>query len=565
MKLGISLILVFGVLTTNVDAAVISRTENVVSLMGDIGAEYKNAEVQLQILGPFDEQKSIEDSIFGESVTAPVFMSNTYINNILADENGKYSFDYVAADENKYYTIMVKEPGRNDVQYLSMFIPTAELEAEFLEQVNSASNANQMLKVFQDESYSDLLKGNCSDFSKIADHSILSAEMAEGVPYSNLTAFENRLAAACAVHLTNTLNSASEAKELAENKIDISSSDMYGTYRSLTDETKLKVFGRMLKNNFTDLSGYMNKFDESVFLEKIASEKYASNMTDIIQSNQSRFGFDLTRYRAYANEVNIKLYGRSYSDMPAFKAALANAVSEVESAASKSSGGGGGGGGGSSSGGKTGSGGAIIGATTPAATTPPVTENKDMTSFSDIDTVEWAKYAINELAARGVVSGIGDGRFAPMENVTREAFVHMIVKAFDLHGNDTDLSFDDVKENEWYYSSIKIVHSIGIINGMDNNKFGIGQYITRQDMAAIILRTAQKLGKSFEYDPEKAEIFADDTDISDYAKEAVYTLRNGKIISGVGENRFEPKSNATRAQAAVIIYTTVEALTKSDI
>ena len=52
--------------------------------------------------------------------------------------------------------------------------------------------------------------------------------------------------------------------------------------------------------------------------------------------------------------------------------------------------------------------------------------------------------------------------------------------------------------------------------------------------------------------------FADSPDISDYAKTAVEALAADGIINGVGDNRFEPHKNATRAEAAVMINNVLE-------
>ena len=551
MKFRISLILAFAVLTGNVNAAVITRTGSSISFEGDMGSGYKHTEVQLQILGPFNEQKSIAESVFSTTSTVPVTITGTYINTVTADENGKYTFSYDLTDENMYYTIMVKEPDHSAVQYMSLYVPTAASEEEFLATVNSATSAALMSDVFENPSYIDIMKGNSSDFSKITDDTSknrLAAEMAKGVPYSDFADFEKQLMKSCAILLTNTLASASDAQELAENKVGISASTLYATYNSFSASAKTAVFNRMLNNDFADLTAYMKKFDESVFLEKVSTEKYASNMTEIITSNQSLFGFDLTNYSTNANRINAALYGKNFNSMTAFKTALADAIKEAAAASAAPAQGGGGGGSSLGSG--------II----PTGNISKIIENIESGIFCDIANVEWAKNAINSLAEKGIVSGKGEGKFAPMDNIKREEFVQMIVKAFNLSGSDTEMQFDDVNADEWYFPSIKTAYSLGIINGIDGNSFGTGRFITRQDMAAIILRTARKLGKTFGNYEEEAEYFADDTDISEYAKEAVYALRNGKIIAGMDGNRFEPKSNATRAQAAVIIYALISNL-----
>ena len=551
MKIRISLITMLAVFALSVNAAVVTRTGSTLSFEGDMGPEYKNAEVGIQILGPFDEQKNAEESVFKSTGSVPSFMSKTYINTVSADEDGKYTFSHGVETEDKYYTVLVKEPCRDKVYYSSIYVPAAESETSFLKDINAASNAAAMREVFNNAAYSDILSGNRSDFSGITDETYknkLAAEMAKGVPYSDFKDFEDKLTSNCAVLLTNTAASASDARELGEDKVDLSSFDLYDTYDSFPDGVRNAVFARMLNSDFSDMNEYRQKFNESVFLEDVVNEKYASNMTALLTSNKDIFGFDLTDYQKYADKVNKKLYGNSYSDMSAFKTALSSAVAEAAASSNTNSAGGGGGGG--TSGGSGGSGG---GKMIPTGNMSQISETIASDRFNDLDGVEWAKTAINKLAERGVVSGKGEGRFAPKDNIKREEFVQMIVKAFALQGTGAEIDFKDIDENGWYYGSVKTAYSLGIINGTGDGNFGIGKLITRQDMAAIILRAAKMLGKNLP-DQGITEYFSDDADIADYAEEAVYTLRNAGIISGLGENRFGPKNNATRAQAAVMIY-----------
>ena len=58
--------------------------------------------------------------------------------------------------------------------------------------------------------------------------------------------------------------------------------------------------------------------------------------------------------------------------------------------------------------------------------------------------------------------------------------------------------------------------------------------------------------------PENHAEFSDDEMISDYAKDAVYTLRGAEIINGLSDKEFAPLENATRSQAAKMIYGLLE-------
>ena len=61
------------------------------------------------------------------------------------------------------------------------------------------------------------------------------------------------------------------------------------------------------------------------------------------------------------------------------------------------------------------------------------------------------------------------------------------------------------------------------------------------------------------------EAFDDDEQISDYAKEAVYALAGAGIINGVGDNRFAPHGNATRAESAKVIFGAMKLLQRGEL
>lgn len=175
--------------------------------------------------------------------------------------------------------------------------------------------------------------------------------------------------------------------------------------------------------------------------------------------------------------------------------------------------------------------------------------------FNDLGTVEWAVSAINSLYEKGIISGVGDKRFEPDSFVTREEFLKMAVNAFNIQkGSDIDAinKFEDVNKDEWYFPYIDIAVSEGIVNGVADARFGIGEKITRQDMCAMVYRCIKEKGTSIKTS-DNAENFVDFDKCSEYSKEAVKALSANNIINGVGENTFAPDGFATRAMAAVII------------
>lgn len=182
-------------------------------------------------------------------------------------------------------------------------------------------------------------------------------------------------------------------------------------------------------------------------------------------------------------------------------------------------------------------------------TTPlvPTVEAVPADIYKDINDAVWAKEYIVGLTEMGIVSGKGDGLFCPNDNITREEFTKLIVEAFYKDEEPATIGFSDVLSGAWYYDYIAKAVSKGIINGKGDNLFGTGELITRQDMAVIAFRAT-----NFEIS-EYSEIFIDSEQISDYAKDAVTTLYTNGILNG-SDGFFKPFDNATRAEAAKIIY-----------
>ena len=182
----------------------------------------------------------------------------------------------------------------------------------------------------------------------------------------------------------------------------------------------------------------------------------------------------------------------------------------------------------------------------------PSSQPVNNTEFSDISNVPWASEAIISLAEDGIINGVGNKRFEPDGTVTREQFVKMIVGALEIKG-DADISkFDDIAKGEWYCEFLSAAVANEIIMGISENAFGVGSPVSRQDMSVIIYRAMKKCGIEL---LEKTDELPTDTDsVSDYAREAVEALYKAGIVNGMGDGRFAAGENATRAQAAKIIY-----------
>ena len=182
--------------------------------------------------------------------------------------------------------------------------------------------------------------------------------------------------------------------------------------------------------------------------------------------------------------------------------------------------------------------------------------------FDDLSEYAWAEESINILAANNIINGKSDKTFAPGDFVTREEFAKLIAASFRMTGADATVSFADINENDWFYPYVAALYRAGIIKGVNDNEYGVGQYITREDMAVILVRAAK--AKETTIEKISNTNFADMNDVSKYANESVQILADAGIVNGVGEGKFLPKKNLTRAETAKVIYTFLKRI-KSDI
>ncbi len=255
--------------------------------------------------------------------------------------------------------------------------------------------------------------------------------------------------------------------------------------------------------------------------------------------------------------LNMSMYKKNLATPKALADAFHNAVVEVSGGGSAGGSDGSGGSGNSGGSGGMGAGGGVsIGSPTPedssntdngAAGTP----NAGKPSFSDMGLGHWAYKYINELSAKGILNGYNDGSFKPDNNVTREEFVKIVIVATGLYDEETVCSFDDIGEADWFYQYVASAFDKGIISGVDDALFGVGEAISRQDVAVIIARIISYLKD--EALPQSEAEFADSELVSDYATESIGYLSGIGILNGYEDGSFRPQNALSRAEAATII------------
>ena len=178
-------------------------------------------------------------------------------------------------------------------------------------------------------------------------------------------------------------------------------------------------------------------------------------------------------------------------------------------------------------------------------------------AFTDIHN-HWAADNILFAASRGLLSGTSDTTFSPNTGMTRGMFVTALgrLAGINLDSYKTG-KFTDVKADAYYAPYVNWAAQNDIVEGVTATTFAPDTNINREQMAVIMANYAKKLG----YDLPKtlqAVTFADNAQISSWAKNAVRTMQQAGILSGKNGNKFDPKGTATRAEVATVLRRFVE-------
>ena len=184
----------------------------------------------------------------------------------------------------------------------------------------------------------------------------------------------------------------------------------------------------------------------------------------------------------------------------------------------------------------------------------PEPEPEIILPFDDIKEYDWAVESIVYLYENGVVKGTGEKKFSPEKPITREEFLKMIVEALLRTNSMFNAEFGQRAEGKWYHSYLAAAEFYALIQGIyDENEFGDGVYITRQDMCSIAYRAALRADISLPKLKYSTE-FYDKNQFVYYATEPITKLQEADIIHGKGNSMFEPNATTSRAEAAKIIH-----------
>ena len=177
--------------------------------------------------------------------------------------------------------------------------------------------------------------------------------------------------------------------------------------------------------------------------------------------------------------------------------------------------------------------------------------------FTDVKENDWFYDSVKYAYENDLMKGISNTEFAPDSDVTRAMFVTVIYR-MENEPQTGKCAFTDVESGSYYENAVAWANENGIVSGISEECFAPNEPITREQMAAIIYRYAAF--KGYDITTSSNTSYTDNDNISDYAKDAVIWAAEKYVMTGNTDGSFAPKANTTRAQTASVFMRMVENL-----
>ena len=183
-------------------------------------------------------------------------------------------------------------------------------------------------------------------------------------------------------------------------------------------------------------------------------------------------------------------------------------------------------------------------------------------TFLDVEDDDWFAPNIDYVVKAGLFHGRNAIYFDPNTPMTRAELVTVLWRNAGNHDseNDTEVTFVDCAAGSWYTNAVNWAAKEGIVNGVGENRFDPNGKVTREQLATILFRYAETLGRDTEAKADFAD-FEDGSKVSSWAKDAMQWAVAEGIIAGSedgGKLYLAPRGEATRAQVATMLMRFVQ-------
>ncbi len=554
---------------TNVSAA---------SIDGDTFVpDYENKSIKIE--GNLDYEGDASVYITYESASTHKYeLDSVYQIETEADKSFVFEKELNNCSCNIKMYVSGSDTGEQTASY-EFYFPSAKEYSDAIGSFTSLSDIQDLFAVengaLKNKNILDILFGTdiVDDYSKILKHNDLICKLLydeidskEYTYKDDSDEIKEIFSQLCAINSIPGASNANVKAAIEKPAVKISESGLYTVYNytCFTDSFENDIFEKLsASTSFSSIENFYKAFNDAVTLSAVKNFQTGAylNLTPVLKKAKaagvSLSDIDFTGYEALGTKkgkVDKLVANNTYTSISSLVTAYNDAVTTIKNSLSGGSGGGGG---------------AVVAVrdsedmfyTDDSLVTDDKFDLADVPEIelTDLNSAPWAEKEIEYLLSKNIVSGYSDGRFNPNASITRAEFLKILICALDFDMTENyKIDFEDVNKTDWYYRHVAVAYGNGITTGADDKNFAPDKEISRAEIVTMIYRALEVVGfNSFE---DKDIDFTDSENIPEWAYDAVKAVCGLEIVKGFEDGSFKASENATRAQAAVMTYRTLESL-----
>ena len=178
-------------------------------------------------------------------------------------------------------------------------------------------------------------------------------------------------------------------------------------------------------------------------------------------------------------------------------------------------------------------------------------------NFIDVNESHWFYEAVKFVYEAGLMNGEGENTFNPQGNLNRAMLVTILYRLENTPEVTEANQFSDVSAGQWYSEAVIWASENGIVNGYEDNTFKPMNNVSREEMAAMLMRYAKF--KQIDVSATKdISGYQDAAQVAEWAKQNMAWSNSAGLIQGDEHNNLNPQGKATRAEAAMILMRLVK-------
>lgn len=485
-----------------------------------------------------------------------VFASQGY-----TDKNGKYDFSFINNDDNGNYTVTVAAPRKGLSESSSFKMLTGGMKTAISETTKDAAGMKQVI-----EDYGTYMNLDMTVFNALSDGDSVYGFMAEDamIKMNDITSIADGFYGAVIIktlaeggNSTDYMNFLNSDMYSILNKDGIPMGENGSLFDELSSDVKDTVISKVLAKPYRSAAELSKSLEFYVLETSLEKALQWTEVNPVMKKYQEAglLNVNFSTYNTLKNPqtADNAMIGKSFASYSEIESAFNTAVASALSAQNNSSVSGGGG----SSGGGGGGGKAVPSVKVPE---PVEKEKESVTSvFIDMEDYMWANEAVTYLAEKGIISGMGDGTFAPASGLTREEFSTIMVKTQKLSTEGKISKFNDIPDSRWSYPYVSAVYEAGILVGIGDDMFGATSNITRNEFAVIMKRLIDLYDVELVVNSNTKE-YDDAESIPAWAKESIMFMKGTGLMLGSTGNHFSGSEVVSRAYACDILYAVLNAV-----